>query len=220
MIKAFLCLLFFSIYFTDGICQLNEPGEYPEGIYKTKDDFVKKIPSSISKIYPEGINREEIKEDTQLVRDIFFFDSNTGKKLKNVFAVSYQGKLYFQYGQILSPSNRNKSDTDQTVNILVLQAFTQVMMFGENYLYTEMEIRSGWEQGLYSNMGLVGSALSSNMDNVKGIVWDYKNREFNVFRNCKDLNEFLASYSTNYSQVCASKKYDLEQLRLTMMDIK
>lgn len=220
MIKASLCLFFFFIFLTGGFCQVTEWEEYPEGIYKTKDDFIKKSPSSLSKFYPEGVNREDIKDESQLLRDIFFFDSLTGKKLKNVFAISYRGKLYFQYGQILSPNNRNISDKDQTVNMLLLQAFTQVMIFGENYLYTEMEIRSGWEEGLYSNMGLIGSAAMSSMDNVKGIVWDYKNGEFNIFRNCKDLNEFLSTHSARYSQECASKKYNLEQVRLSMMDIK
>lgn len=219
MMKTSLCLLLFLISFTSGFCQATELLEYPEGIYKTKEDFVKKSPSNLSKFYPEGVNREEIKEESQLLRDIFFLDSHTGKKLKNVFAISYQGKLYFQYGQILSPQNRNTSDKDQTVNMLLLHAFTQVMMIGENYLYTEMEIRSGWEQGLYSNMGLIGSAAMSNMDHVKGIVWDYKNAEFNIFRNCKDLNEFLSSHSASYSQECSSKKYDLAQLRQSLIDI-
>ncbi|MCE7055137.1 hypothetical protein LZF95_10660 [Algoriphagus sp. AGSA1] len=220
MRKLITCLLIYLVSVSYGICQLTEESNYPEGIYKSKEDFLKKKPSSIAKIYPEGINREEIKEDNQLIRDIFFFDVTTGKKLKKVFAVSYQGNLYFQYGSIVAGKNRNKKDKDQTVNMLLSSAFAQVLLSGERYLYTELEIQSGWEQGLYSNMGLVGAAAMSNMGKIKGVVWDCRNSEFNIFRHCKDLNDFLTSHAASYSIACTDKKYDLGQLRLTMLELK
>lgn len=220
MFKLVATLLIFLVSLSNGICQLNEGSNYPEGIYKTKSDFLKKRPSSISGIYPQGIKKKEVKEDNQLDWDIFFFDSSTDKKLKNVFAVSYQGNLYFQYGSILAGKNRNKKDKDQTVSLLLLSAFARVVLSGERYLYTELEIRSGWEEALSANMGLVGAAAMSNLDKLKGVVWDYRNSEFNIFRHCRDLNDFLTSHAASYSIECSDKKYDLEQLRRTMLELK
>ncbi|MGV8915661.1 MAG: hypothetical protein ACOH1X_09475 [Kaistella sp.] len=40
-------------------------------------------------------------------------------------------------------------------------------------------------------MGPAGGAMASSLNQSKGVVWDVKNNEFNIFKNCEDYNSFI-----------------------------
>ena len=76
---------------------------YPEGIYLSKEDFIRKRANTSSAITMRTLN---IKKVDSVLHNGFFFYLKTGKKVKNPFAISYNGHLYFQIKAILK--NRNK----------------------------------------------------------------------------------------------------------------
>lgn len=106
-----------------------------------------------------------------------------------MFAVSYQRKSYIQAASVLL--NKNKKDRSQTTSFPA--SFVPVLFGGENYLYFELKLANSWKQGLgYRLGGVGGAAIAQSAIKGKGIVWDFKAQEFNIFRSCKDFNEFIA----------------------------
>lgn len=190
---------------------------YPEGIYATKEDFMSKKPSSNAIITKRGligwekpiVNNEEI--------TCFFFDESENK-IKNVFAVVHKGILYFNLKSIL----KNRNQTDRSQDSDNPNSFSRVFMGGENFLYTEINIGNVWEKAFsYGAVGgAAGSALAEMANHNKGVVWDFKNSEFNIFRNCEDYNDFIKDKSTNDTQKCKSNQPDNFKIRTTMEKIK
>lgn len=78
---------------------------YPEGVYYTKEDFINKKVSDLS-IVPKLMyySEDEFDEDN-LPNQIYFYDKSKNTKIKNIFAISYQNKLYFQVKSILKNCN-------------------------------------------------------------------------------------------------------------------
>lgn len=188
---------------------------YPEGVYKTKQDFINKTPSSHPTIFKRalyGFNKPNIGDEET---SCFFYDTSDSK-LKNAFAVVYNGSLYFSVKEILD--NRNKKDNAQGSEIP--NSFTKVLFGGENYLYVETALANVWAKGLAYSAGAVGGAVASTLDTAKGIVWDFKNSEFNIFRNCKDYNEFIADKSPEDVQKCEHQQPENFQVRAAVMKIK
>jgi len=191
---------------------------YPEGIYKTKDDFNKKTPSGTSKLIPKrlyGIPKPVLEN---IEHNCFFYNAETDKKIKKVFAVSYRGHLYFKIGAILK--YRNKTDRAQSNDNP--NSFVRVILGGNNYLYTEAPLANAWAQAFaYGAIGGgVGSVLASTMTYGKGIVWDFKNNEFNIFKNCEDYNEFIIDKSKDDVQNCEEAQLDVLKIRSAINKIK
>ncbi len=190
---------------------------YPNGIYHTKEDFINKIPSSTALVIPKelvGFEKEEIVD--HIPSDCYFYLKNEDKKLKKVFAVCYKGEMYFQTQAILS--NRNKTDRAQT-NYFP-NGFVRVKTMGENYYYTEASLANKWARGFALNGGAIGGAINSTLENQKGIVWDVKNKEFNIFKNCKDYNEFIKTLYPEGVQECKNHQPDLLKVREAIHKIK
>jgi len=198
----------------DGLYRAN----YPEGIYYTVDDFLKKIPNETTKVDA----RELIGFDKELLDSIedncFFYYQNSDSKVKKVFAISYKGHLYFQTRAILS--NRNKDDNAQTNDFP--NSFVRVKNGGENYLYLETRLVNKWAQGFaYGGVGgTSGYYLATDMTHTKGIIWDFKNKEFNIFKNCKDYNRFIEKIHPGSIQKCENQQPDIEAIRKTIEIIK
>jgi len=85
---------------------------YPDGIYITKGDFINKTPNSNRKVEFEYLFKSKNKTNDSIPHNCYFFYND--KKVKNVFAISYQGHLFFQIKAILK--NRNKYDRAQSTN--------------------------------------------------------------------------------------------------------
>lgn len=201
---------------------------YEEGIYVTKQDFINKVPTqkkSLTKKGLQGFEKPVVDDEENIC---FFFDENDSK-LKNVFAVVYNGILYFNVKAILN--NRNKNDNAQDSDNP--NSFARVSMGGDNYQYTEINIGNVWAKGLASQSGVVaviGSSKSTYptnsydsmqaMNSYKGVVWDYANKEFNIFKNCKDYNDFIKDRSPADIQECKQQQPDKQKVRLAMEKIK
>ncbi|WP_318343967.1 hypothetical protein [Flagellimonas baculiformis] len=189
---------------------------YPEGVYVTKADFVNKTPSENYKVYPVDLFGGERLPEVSKVHNCYFFDVKTSQKAKNVFAVSFNGSLYFQIKAILK--NRNKDDKAQSANRP--NSFVMAIMGGENYLYTEAELVNKWAAGTAVNFGAAGGAIYQDLIMGKGIVWDFKKEEFNIFISCKDYNEFIEDKLATGLQSCEQHDPDMFEVRKAISEIK
>ncbi|MBX9806473.1 MAG: hypothetical protein K2X95_01610 [Flavobacteriaceae bacterium] len=192
--------------------------KYPDGVYYSKEDFVNKKVSNVGKLIPKGLIGFEKPILSTIVHNCFFYIESSDQKLSNVFAVSFQGHLYFQINAILS--NRNKKDRAQSNDFP--NSFVRVIIGGDNYFYTEANLANAWAQGLaYGGVGgAVGGSLASTLIYGKGVVWDFKNKEFNIFKNCEDFNEFIASVYSEGVQVCVNQQPNYLKIREIIKKIK
>jgi hypothetical protein len=190
---------------------------YPEGVYQTKEDFIAKKPSSTEQVRPKGLVGIDKPLLTTIEHACYFFDM-ADYKFKDVFAISYKGHLYFQVQAILD--NRNKTDRAQASDFA--NGFVRVIMGGDNYLYTEADLSNAWAQGLaYGGVGgAAGGMMARSFVNGKGVVWDIKNKEFNIFKNCKDYNAFVQPLYPEGVQECKKQQADNWQVRKAMEKIK
>ena len=190
----------------------------PDGIYYTKEDFLNKKPNSLEAIIPKELIWFEKSEINGIPDACFFYSKQEDKKIKKVFAISYQGHLYFQIQAILS--NRHKTDRAQTNDFP--NGFTRVLSAGQNYYYVEADLVNGWAQGFaYGGIGgAAGAVIADQMHNMKGIVWDVKNKEFNIFKNCKDYNEFIKAIYPDGIQECEKHQPDITKIREVIEKIK
>lgn len=186
---------------------------YPDGIYITKSDFINKTPSSLKSVNLKGLNS---KLTDSIIHNCYFYYAETDKKIKDVFAISYQGHLYFQLKAILD--NRNKTDRAQSTNFH--NTFVRVIIGGDNYFYTEAELVNQWAAGTAANFGLIGGVIMNDLIKGKGIVWDFKNEEFNIFKSCKDYNEFIANKSSDDLQECKNHQPNMIEVRKTIEKLK
>ncbi|ADY50655.1 hypothetical protein Pedsa_0067 [Pseudopedobacter saltans DSM 12145] len=147
----------------------------------------------------------------------FFYYEDTDKRLTKPFAISHKGALYFQIAAILS--NRNKADKSQTSN--TPNTYSKVLMGGNNFLYTEVELANAWAQGTgYGIGGVAGGIMAANAIKGKGVVWDIQNSEFNIFKNCKDYNIFIADKLIDGTQNCKNNQPDMIAVREAIYKIK
>lgn len=181
----------------------------PSGIYKSKADFLKGTPSDTVKVVPKGLTGLTKKELATASQNCYFYELVTDKKITNVFAVVYGGNLFFQINGILK--NRNKTDRAQQNN--QPNGFVAVLFGGNNFLYTEAQLVNGWAYGAMSGSGVAGSVAAQGMIDGKGVVWDFKNSEFNIFKNCKDFNEFIKDKNLSAVQECGKHQPDMLKVR-------
>lgn len=189
---------------------------YPEGIYTTKEDFLARKPSYNEPVIPISVRGDDYYTDT--IEDHCFFIKINESKIRRVFAISYKGHLYFRIGAILD--NRNKTDRAQDTDFP--QSFARVLMGGENYYYLEANLTNIWARGAaYGGFGgIVGSSLANSWKYKKGIVWDIKNIEFNIFKNCKDYNDFIKAKLSDAVQQCKENQPELHEVRKAIWRIK
>jgi hypothetical protein len=190
---------------------------YPDGIYYTKEDFINKKPNENPKIFAKDLTDYEDEVLESIENICFFYFKESDKKIKRVFAVSYKGYLYFQLKAILT--NKNKNDNAQTTDFP--HCFTRVTKGGENYFYTEIDLANFWAQGAAFGLGgPSGYTLAQDMITNKGIVWDFKNKEFNIFKNCKDFNRFIEKIHPESIQKFDSQQPDIIEIRKAIDIIK
>lgn len=188
----------------------------PDGIYFSKEDFINKIPNSKAEIVPKELVGWEKDELTGLPDECYFYLVSEDKKIKKVFAICYKGNIYFQTQAILD--HRNKTDRAQTNHFP--NGFARVKIIGENYYYTEVSLVNKWAQGFAYSGGAAGGILATTLYNQKGIVWDVKNKEFNIFKNCNDYNEFIKQIYPEGVQECKNQQPDIYKIREAVEKIK
>ena len=189
--------------------------EMPDGIYHSMNYFVNKVPSSTDPIFAKNVfGKKQVLEVPE--HNSFFFYKGSNKKVTNVFAVVVDGQIFFQIKSILK--HRNKKDKNQTNS--TLQSFVRVLLGGDNYYFTEVDLANQWSQALNYNLGVVGGVTAQDASKGKGVVWDINNREFNIFRNCKDFNEFLTENLGSTPITCQDKQPDGYVVRERINEVK
>ncbi|CAA0234345.1 conserved hypothetical protein [Tenacibaculum maritimum] len=186
---------------------------YPDGIYLSKKDFINKKANTSKVVELRNFNKKPI---DSIIHNPYFYYVENNKKVRNVFAVSYKGHLYFQIKAILK--NRNKTDRAQSTNFH--NTFVRVIMGGKNYLYTEAKLVNKWAMGTAVNFGIVGGIIANDLIKGKGIVWDFENQEFNIFKSCKDYNKFIIGKTKDDVQECKNHQPNMLKVRETIKKIK
>ncbi|MEQ6165566.1 hypothetical protein AAOE16_00110 [Ekhidna sp. MALMAid0563] len=186
----------------------------PNGQYKTIQDFINGTPSS-SELLTIKVRTEEAADKEIEYPTVFFFDQ-ADKKVKKVFAIVKDGRLFFSLVLGRLPKYRNKADNAQTIQLKYNWGFSQVMFGGENYLYYEAEYYNEWGEAIAVHYS---GSTPQRLLNLKGVVWDYQNSELNIFRNCKDFNSFLSEASEGTIK-CDDKYYPIEEVRSIIEGIK
>lgn len=199
----------------------------PEGLYLTKDDFLKKKPSEFLQLTIDRIRL--VNDSDSLARRCFFKEKDSNKRVKKVFAISHNGQLYFSNWAILD----NKAKSDKSVSpVESMNSFVRVLIGGDNFLYAEGAFVNTWQTGISGGVaGGVGGIIGSELGNAiyksypittfggTGVVWDIKKEEFNIFRNCSDFNEFFENDSVKKID-CGKQIFELKQIREIIDKIK
>lgn len=222
-----IILLFLSgLSFSQGQPLFESIG-YPDGLYKTKEDFINK---KLSEIRPLVIKEIALINDTDsVIHRCYFLDKETNKRIKKIFAVSYNGDLYFSNWAILKYKNKADKSLSPASS---MNAFVLVTIWGEKYFYAEAGLVNHWQAGLSSGVttgvgGIVGRELGEAIDNSypvttqfgTGVVWDIEAKEFNIFRNCQDFNHFIENYPVEQID-CGNEKFELTRIREIVQTVK
>lgn len=201
------CLLVISKFF---FCQSAEhqfikKGDFPDGIYMTLEDVLNKKPSSTEELYYKNA---ENSDTTDLSQKVFFYFKEKDKKVKFPLGVSYNGEMYFQTYRKYTNKKDKGYDPD------AYSRFCKVTTYGR-FIYFEENMR-----GMFSKFALGGiNPITYSINgNLKGIVLDLENKEFNMLRDCDDLNNFLKE--KNITQIeCNSDKFTIGELRAKIDEI-
>lgn len=180
-------------------------GDFPDGVYKTLDDVLKKQPTSTDEIYFET---NEKYDDNNLPEKAFFYFKKNKKKINLPLAVSYKGEMYFQTYRKYTNKRDKGYDPD------AYSRFCKVTNYGR-FIYFEENMR-----GMFSKfaLGAINPVTYSMNGSTKGIVLDLENKEFNMLRDCKDLNDFLKQ--NNIPEIeCDSDQFSIADLRAKIDEI-
>ena len=192
---------------TENVELLNS--NYPEGVYLSYEDFLDKKainygPFMVRKPMAGFKELEKSMEADQ----VFFFNSKNNTKITNAFAISYNGSVYFQQRQIhklASKEDRNQEGDNPN-------SYHRVKKDGK-FLYLEVSFANAWSKGFaYGVGGAVAGAYAGTLNKLKGVVFDISAKEFNLIRDCNDLNFLLAKYNKEILS-CEEKKIDILKTR-------
>lgn len=184
--------------------------DYPEGIYKTLDDFINKKHTndiSLKRMYVLNFKNKQILNDS-IVDNIFFYRISDNSKYTNAFAVSFQGNLYFQ--QFFFRNYAKKGNANEAGNNP--NSYYRVINDG-NFFYLEGVFANGWAKGIANREGGIGSAIALTIDKLKGIVFDFDTNQFDFFKNCKDFNLFLEEKNVSKLIECDKRNIDIIVVR-------
>lgn len=187
---------------------------FPDGVYFTSSELINKTPSNTEKLIPGEIDNIELDVSIHLSDNCNFYYKKSGRKVKNVYAVSHNGFLYFQIKTIL----KNKTANDKNQKSDYPNSFVRVKNGGNKYLYTEAYLANFWDE-VFTFATTNNYALTQSLTTLKGIVWDFKNQEFNIFKNCEDYNNFIKSIAPEKIENCESELL-LKNIRETIDLIK
>lgn len=185
--------------------QFIKKGDFPDGVYMTLEDVLNKSPTSTDEVY---IYDNDNSASESLPEKAFFYFKKTDKKIKIPLAVSYKGEMYFQTYRKYTNKKDKGYDPD------AYSRFCKVTNYGR-FIYFEESMRGTFSKFLLGGINPMTYAINGN---IKGIVLDLENREFNMIRDCADLNDFLKE--KNIPQIeCNSEKYTIGELRAKIDEI-
>jgi hypothetical protein len=207
--KSFILPLFFLVSnFVNAQETANKfirKGDFSEGIYMTIEDVLNKKPSSTEEVYLKTTDRNDT---VNLPEKAFFYFKKKNKKILYPLAISYQGEMYFQTYRKYTNKKDKGYDPDQ------YSRFCKVSNYGR-FIYFEENMRGLWSKALLVNLNPASYSIKGK---IKGIVLDLDNREFNMLRDCEDLNDFFKQHKIPEIQ-CDSDKLTIGELRSIIDEI-
>lgn len=180
-------------------------GDFPDGIYMTLEDVLNKKPSSTEELTYKLADKNN---STESPEKVFFYFKEKNKKVKFPLGVSYRGDMYFQTYRKYT----NKKDTGYDPD--AYSRFCKVINYGR-FIYFEEDMRGKFSKTLLGTLSPITYAINGK---TKGIVLDLEKNEFNILRNCVDLNEFLKLKGIPEVQ-CDSDIFTIGDLRITIEKI-
>ncbi len=209
MLKITISLVFILSFLTSYSQDKNQKhsvNEYPEGFYNTIEDFIAKKSIPLSPLSRIDIKSSKPVLESEMADQVFFYTLPDSSKLKKVFAVSYQGNLYIRQAYFTKYASKGDR-VDAATNP---QSYHRVIMDG-NFLYMECVFANTWKTGVGYNMGIAGSAIANSAYQLKPIIFNFETQKFDLFRNCEDLNAFLASRNSSLKAECDKRYLSLDQ---------
>jgi hypothetical protein len=215
MPKKFIlpALCFMAIFMvSNAFAQKYSVKDYPEGLYYSYEDFVNKKVRPSVKMERHTFRGNKVIDKDVVEDHVFFYRVKDTSKVEDIFAISYQGNLYFKQRQMTK--HAKKGDRDESGSNPNL--YHRVLKDG-NFFYMEGMFGNAWVKGLAYGGGVVGGAVAASENQLTGVIYDFSANEFDFFRNCKDFNVFLKS--KGFPELDCKTNRDIERGTLKVREI-
>ena len=216
--------LLFAIVFIVSTCLMGQddesyqlaPNYYPEGIYPSFDSFLDIKPSRRkTRVEARDVFRPKVKIDDPFIDNCYFYDQRTNKRIKDVFAISHAGSLYIHAKSLHKLLGDKK---DRKLKVEHKDSFFRVIEQGD-FLYLEGYFIKGGGIGFAIGSGPISIGTGGPREQFRGIVFDFEKESFDVFRDCKDFNRFLALDYRDLTFECNDKQLPMELVREIMYEV-
>ena len=207
---------------------------YPDGVYVTKDDFVSKNVESKAFEMKPNLYADLFEQSADLVN---FYDTK-GKfpefQQRDYFAIVRNGDVYFNVKEIKKIAKDKKILLAKEIPNF---AYVRVKAGSDHHLYMELP-KSQQNNGYLMMFGIAGAIASTvldtkdapegysenyinlvkegiitfNTNDYKGIIFDTKNKEFEILSKCSDLNSYVTKYNSEFNLDCKAD-YSIDKQR-------
>ena len=216
--RQFTLFFFISNFlFTNGICGQEEAlpiNNYPEGIYLSFEDFLTKKPANTQTVEMRDVMRPKQKVLDPTIDNCYFYYRRKNKRVKDAFAISYKGSLFIRIKEM----RKYMVKKDRRQKIEFHDSFIRVVDQGQ-FLYMEGYFRKGGGLGLSIGAGPVAVGSGGPREEMKGIVFNFEKQEFDIFRDCKDFNNFLLESTNRRPFKCDQKSVPLPVVRRIIFEL-
>ena len=189
---------------------------YPEGVYRTYRSFLNKKPNSSKKVEARDLFKPKQRINDPYIDNCYFNYTRTNKRVKDAFAISYNGSLYIHVKslQALMEGKDKKQKIDNK------DSFIRVVDQGR-YLYAEgyFRKRGGIGIGVGIGVGPISAGSGGPQEQLKGFVFDFDRQIFELFRDCPDFRDWLDEYHPELPIDCDGKQLPMEFVREIMFEI-
>jgi hypothetical protein len=188
--------------------------DFPEGVYKTYEDFLEKKGIYMGDaIVRKSLMRYKPIDKSVAADQVYFAWARNDVKL-DFFAVSYNGVLYIQQKYFRKYSVKEDRNQEGDNALSYHRVINDV-----KFLYLEGSFANGWSKAFaYGTGGAVGGAIGANLNRLKGVVFDVEKKEFNYIRDCEDLNLLIEKYNGAKIE-CKEKDVDILTVRENIQKI-
>lgn len=174
--------------------------EYPTGLYVSIKDFIDKSPSKNLRVEARDLFQPKNRIFDPYIDNCYFHYKRTNKRVKDIFAISYDGSLYIN----IKAMRKHMDKKDRRQKMDYKDSFIRVVDQG-NFLFLEGHFRKGGGIGLSIGAGPIGIGTGGPREEMKGIIFDFGSMQFDVIRDCKDFNEFIMTKTNQRPFKCDNK---------------
>jgi hypothetical protein len=186
---------------------------YPDGIYRTVDDFLNRQADTLTQIRKVNLDVDLSKAFLDTLVDRCFFIDKKRDPLRKCFAIVFDGEIYFQeYGisAYQAYGYRREAKNEKYFCYRVLER--------GKYLYC---IAKSYEQGYYGG-GLVGVALADLGPAVildTALLFDTTRKRFFSFNRCALFETFLQMHHPGFEFDCGKARQSIDSIRQAVREL-